>query len=88
MNPQGASEGGGFRLQVGTGSTKLSSPELCKIFGAHETVHGAKARNSHLSSCFCESLYWHCKFGGAYGGSLLSVSALKSNSEKLIRPGF
>lgn len=51
-------------------------------------MHGAKARSSHLSSCFCESLYWHCKVGGAYGGLLVSVSVLKSNSEKLIRPGF
>lgn len=32
---------------------KSSGPELCKIFGAHETVLGAKTRSSRLLSCFC-----------------------------------
>lgn len=46
---------------------KGSGPKLCKTIGAHEPVHGAKTRDSYLLNCFCGSLYWHCKFGDAYG---------------------
>lgn len=31
----------------------------------HVRLHGAKSRSCHLLSCFCGSLYEHCKFGDA-----------------------
>lgn len=37
-----------FMTNVSYRKRKGSVPELCKILGAHEAVHGAKTRSSYL----------------------------------------
>lgn len=56
-----------FMTKVSYKKCKGSGQSCVKHFVAHETLHGARKRSSHLLSCFCGSLYWLCKFGDAYG---------------------